>query len=53
MRDVITEMTRKTGLSEIDLLARLAQVLPDTVDQLTPDGVLPAAVGHGSSLGQY
>ncbi len=50
--DVISEMTRKTGLSEVDLLARLAQVLPDTVDQLTPDGVVPAAV-QGSSAGQY
>ncbi len=55
--EVIGDLTRKTGLSEIDLLARLAQVLPDTVDHLTPDGVLPKQSGAGSlpvsPLGQY
>lgn len=36
--DVIAELAAKTGLSEVDLLARLSQVLPETVDHLTPQG---------------
>ena len=37
---VITELAQKTGLTQSNLLSRLAQVLPGTVDQLTPDGVI-------------
>lgn len=36
--DVINELAHKTGLSPLNLLSRLAQVLPDTVDRMTPDG---------------
>ncbi len=39
---VIGELADKTGLTQIDLLSRLAQALPDTVDQLTPDGIMKA-----------
>ena len=37
---VISELAQKTGLTQSNLLSRLAQVLPGTVDQLTPDGVI-------------
>lgn len=37
---VITDLAQKTGMTQTDLLARLAQALPDTVDQLTPDGAI-------------
>ncbi len=40
--EMIAELATKTGLTEVDLLAQLAQVLPDTVDHLTPDGQVPA-----------
>jgi uncharacterized protein YidB (DUF937 family) len=39
--DTITELTRKTGLTEEELLARLKRVLPTAVDQMTPQGRLP------------
>ena len=37
---VISELAQKTGLTQTNLLSRLAQVLPGTVDQLTPDGII-------------
>ena len=40
--EVIEELTRQTGLTEVNLLSRLAQSLPELVDQSTPDGQLPA-----------
>jgi uncharacterized protein YidB (DUF937 family) len=39
--DIIDRLVEQTGLSRETLLARLAQVLPETVDKLTPDGRLP------------
>ena len=39
--DLLQQLAAKTGLSVQDLTQRLAQVLPDAVDKLTPDGVLP------------
>ena len=39
--DVVGELVRQTGLSEATLLSRLAQSLPELVDQETPDGRLP------------
>ena len=39
--EVIEELTRQTGLTEVNLLSRLAQSLPELVDQSTPDGRLP------------
>lgn len=38
---VIEELTRQTGLTEVNLLSRLAQTLPELVDQSTPDGRMP------------
>jgi uncharacterized protein YidB (DUF937 family) len=37
---VISELTQKTGLTQVKLLSRLAQVLAGTVDQMTPNGVI-------------
>jgi len=39
--DLLQQLAAKTGLSVQDLSQRLAQVLPDVVDKLTPNGVLP------------
>jgi uncharacterized protein YidB (DUF937 family) len=39
--DAISTLTRQTGLSRDELLAGLAQHLPNLVDQLTPEGRLP------------
>jgi len=40
--DLIDGLVQQTGLSRETLLARLVQVLPETVDRLTPEGRLPA-----------
>ncbi|MFL5154994.1 MAG: YidB family protein [Microvirga sp.] len=40
--DVIADLSRRTGLSRDELLARLSRDLPRAVDQYTPDGRLPA-----------
>jgi uncharacterized protein YidB (DUF937 family) len=39
--DLLQQLAAKTGLSVPDLTQRLAQVLPEAVDKLTPDGVVP------------
>jgi uncharacterized protein YidB (DUF937 family) len=39
--DMIDELARQTGLSREELLKRLAAVLPNVVDQMTPSGRLP------------
>ena len=41
--DLIDDLVKQTGLSRETLLSRLAQVLPETVDKLTPEGRLPTA----------
>jgi uncharacterized protein YidB (DUF937 family) len=41
--DLLQQLAAKTGLSVGDLAQKLAQVLPQTVDKMTPDGVLPKA----------
>jgi uncharacterized protein YidB (DUF937 family) len=38
---LLERLTQQTGLSREELLRRLSQTLPDTVDQLTPEGRLP------------
>ncbi len=45
-KDTIDELATKTGLSRAEIMARLTTALPQTVDQLTPDGHLPA---HGQA----
>jgi uncharacterized protein YidB (DUF937 family) len=39
--DLLERLTQQTGLSREELLRRLSQTLPQTVDQLTPEGRLP------------
>jgi len=41
--DVLDTLSRQTGLSRQELLARLSRELPDAVDKYTPDGRLPPA----------
>lgn len=41
--DTLAELTAKTGLSRETLLERLARVIPDAVNGMTPDGRLPSA----------
>ena len=40
--DIIDHLTRKTGLSRETLLSRLARILPEAVDNLTPEGRIPS-----------
>lgn len=39
--DVLETLTKQTGLSRDDLLARLSRTLPEAVDKYTPDGRIP------------
>ena len=39
--DVIDTLSQRTGLSKVQVSQILSQVLPNTVDQLTPEGRLP------------
>jgi len=39
--DLIQQLAAKTGLSVPELTQKLAQVLPQAVDRMTPDGVIP------------
>jgi len=41
--DVLDTLSRQTGLSPQELLARLSREIPDAVDRYTPDGRLPPA----------
>ncbi|HNW65482.1 YidB family protein [Piscinibacter sp.] len=52
--DFLAQLTQHTGASGGDLLGQLSQMLPQVVDQLTPNGQLPQAGGLdvGAVLGQ-
>ena len=39
----VSEMAAKFGLNPQDFASKLAQVLPQAVDRMTPDGVIPRA----------
>ena len=41
--DVLEALSRQTGLSKEELVARLSRELPDAVDKYTPQGRLPNA----------
>jgi uncharacterized protein YidB (DUF937 family) len=41
--DLLQQLAQKSGLSVQDLSQKLAQVLPQAVDTMTPDGMLPKA----------
>jgi uncharacterized protein YidB (DUF937 family) len=50
-QQTISDLARKAGLNEQDLLNQLAQTLPGLIDKLSPNGRLPtqaelAAQGH-------
>jgi uncharacterized protein YidB (DUF937 family) len=39
--DVVDDLSRRTGLTRDQVVAELAKMLPNVVDNLTPDGRLP------------
>jgi uncharacterized protein YidB (DUF937 family) len=39
--DLMNELAAKVGLSPQELAQKLAQVLPQAIDKLTPDGAVP------------
>ena len=39
--DMLDQLAQQTGLSREELLARLAKVLPEAVDKMTPAGKIP------------
>ena len=39
---LLQQLSAKSGLSEDDLAQKLAQVLPQAVDKMTPEGKVPA-----------
>ena len=39
--DLLRQLSEKSGLSVQDLSQRLAQVLPEAVDKMTPNGTIP------------
>jgi len=41
--DVLEKLAQQTGLSQEEILARLARELPSAIDKYTPDGRLPDA----------
>ena len=47
--DVLDTLSRQTGLSKEELLARLSRELPDAVDKYTPHGRLPAETENARS----
>lgn len=53
--DLLDKLTRQTGLNPGDLLGQLSQVLPQMVDQATPEGRIPeGGLGDiGAILGRF
>ena len=41
--DLLPQLSQKSGLSVQDLAQKLAQVLPQAVDTMAPDGTIPKA----------
>lgn len=41
--DLVTQLASKIGMKPEDLSAKLAEVLPQAIDKLTPNGAVPAA----------
>jgi uncharacterized protein YidB (DUF937 family) len=49
--DTVSALTRQSGGQSGDLLGQLAQLLPQVIDQLTPQGRVPASgLGNTSDL---
>ena len=47
--DVLDTLSRQTGLSRQELLARLSRELPNAVDKYTPEGRLPTEADFSRS----
>jgi uncharacterized protein YidB (DUF937 family) len=47
----IADLARQAGMTPEELSAKLAQVLPHTVDALTPNGVVPPHTGTAPNMG--
>ena len=47
--DQVAAMAQQAGVSHGDLMSQLSQLLPQVVDQLTPQGQLPTAGGGGGA----
>ena len=47
--DQVSAMAQQAGTSHGDLMSQLSQLLPQVVDQLTPQGQMPAAGGGGGA----
>ena len=47
--ELLDRLTRQTGLDREELLRRLSQTLPETVDRLTPEGQLPGTPRPGAA----
>lgn len=45
--ELLDDLADRTGLSKEEILKRLSQELPTAVNDLTPDGQLPAEDGDG------
>ncbi len=41
--DTVNQLAAKFGLDPQELVKKLSQLLPQTVDKMTPDGVIPKA----------
>jgi uncharacterized protein YidB (DUF937 family) len=41
--DLLQQLSQKSGVSVDDLSRKLAEVLPEAVDRMTPDGSIPKA----------
>ena len=39
--DLLQQMSAKTGMSVAELKQKLAEILPQAIDQMTPGGVIP------------
>ena len=39
--DTVAQLAGKLGVSPQDLLSKLSELLPQTVDKMTPDGTIP------------
>jgi uncharacterized protein YidB (DUF937 family) len=51
--DLLGQLSRSTGMNGGDLLGQLSQVLPQVVDQITPNGEMPqGGLDVGAVLGQ-
>ncbi|MCO4316580.1 YidB family protein [Phyllobacterium sp. 21LDTY02-6] len=50
-KTAVSEISKRTGISEEELLAQLSKVLPGIVDKLTADGKVPTTNEVASLLG--